>query len=215
MLAWTYKMKTKNSTLNIKKMKITILTTAILLATSLGFSQSTFASAHDSEKRVNVKTNVSEISKIEIRGNVELYLSEGAADQVVTYGNDRNGSSFSPDKNGVLRIASYQTQKLIVWVTASQLASLEVYDNADVRSFGKLSGIELDVKMYNNATAQLNMDAYQANVTLNGHAKATLTGDIDSVDLMYGHSSQVDTSNLVAAHLNRSVSFDGIASSGL
>jgi len=79
MLAWTYKMKTKNSTLNIKKMKITILTTAILLATSLGFSQSTFASAHDSEKRVNVKTNVSEISKIEIRGNVELYLSSCAA----------------------------------------------------------------------------------------------------------------------------------------
>jgi hypothetical protein len=208
-------MKTKNSALNIKKRKITILPTAILLAASLGFSQSTFASSSNSEKTVNVKANVSEINKIEVRGNVELYLSEGAADQVVTYSNSRNSNSFGPDKNGVLRIASYQTQKLIVWVTASQLANLEVYDNADVRSFGKLSGIELNVKMYNNATAELNLDAYQANVTLNGHAKAALTGDIDSVDLMYGHSSQVDTSNLVAAHLNRTVSFDGIASSGL
>src|ERR1700748_3839627 len=115
-------------------MKTTIFTIALLTATILGTTKSTFAATGKTEGAATTTTltNVSNISEIEIRGNVELYVSAGTADQVKVYNNYYSNNALVQDDKGVLRIASYSTQKLTVWVTASQLAKLSVYDNATV-----------------------------------------------------------------------------------
>jgi hypothetical protein len=119
-------------------MKTTILTTAFLLTLALGTSQPTFASNGD---KITISSHLvvaNKINTIEVRGNVELYVSDGNTDNVKIYGNNYTGSPLIADQNGVLRISSFQTKKLVVWVTASDLNNLEVYDNAEVKSFGKL-----------------------------------------------------------------------------
>ena len=55
-------------------MKKSILTIAIALVSLLGVSQSAFAANHDKDE-VTVLTAISRINKIEVHGNVELYLS--------------------------------------------------------------------------------------------------------------------------------------------
>jgi hypothetical protein len=191
-------------------MKTTILTIAIALSTVFGISQSASAAIGSKEEVSTVLTDVSKISQIEVHGNVELYLSDGTADQVKVYNNYYAESALVQDQNGVLRISSYSAKKLVVWVTASNLSNLSVYDNADVKSFGKISSIDLDVKLFNNATARLDMDTYAAAITLNDHAKADFSGNIDEADMKYDPSAFLNTSNLVARHLVKKVKFDRI-----
>src|SRR5260221_6254843 len=157
-------------------MKTTILTIAVLVATVFGISQSAFAKSVNKEEVSTIVTSVTSINKIEVHGNVELYLTSGTADQVKVYNRYYAENALVQDENGVLRIASYSAQKLVVWVTASDLRKLEVYDNAEVKSFGKLSAIDLDVNLYNNASAQLDVNIYSLNMILSDRTKADLFG---------------------------------------
>jgi len=189
-------------------MKTTILTLATIATLALGLGNTTYAAGtKDSAAKTNnevstVLTNVSAISKIEVRGNVEVFISDGDADQVKVYNKYYEQSALVQSQNGVLRITSYADQKLVVWVKAADLRAITAYDNAEVKSYGKLSPIELNVSLHNNASANLNLDAYSANVTVADHAKADLSGRADQFTLNHGVATSVNKFNFVAAHYN-------------
>jgi hypothetical protein len=188
-------------------MKTIIITTAIVLASVIGINKNTYAATTNKDAVVSTTlTDIKSISKIEVYGNVELYVSDGPADQVKVYNQYYKESALIQDQKGVLRISSYGAQKLVVWVTASDLRSLAIYDNAEVRSFGKLSAIELNVALYNNASAQLDMDAFSASITLNDHAKANLTGNVEEGELKYSKTSFLNTTNLAAVKVTKTIS---------
>jgi len=69
-------------------MKTTILTLATIATLALGLGNTTYAAgtkdsaAKTTNEVSTVLTNVSAISKIEVRGNVEVFISDGDADQV-------------------------------------------------------------------------------------------------------------------------------------
>jgi hypothetical protein len=186
-------------------MKTTILIIAIAVSTVFGISQSAKAATVNKQEVGTILTDVTRINQIEVHGNVELYLSDGTADQVKIYSSYYAESALVQDENGTLRITSYAAQKLVVWVTVADLSKLEVYDNAEVRSFGKMSAISLDVKLFNNASAKLDMDTYAANITLFNHAKADLAGNTDEANVSYDRSSFLNTTNFTAAHLVKAV----------
>jgi hypothetical protein len=190
---------------NINNMKTKILSIVAIAAIVLGIGNTTFAATKDSAAKNNevstVLTNVSAINKIEVHGNVELYVSDGAADQVKVYNRYYAESALVQSHNGVLRISSYSPQKLVVWITANDLRTISVYDNAEVKSFGKLSTIELNVDLHNNASAQLNLDAYSANVTVADHAKANLSGSATEFALKHDIAASVNKYNFEAVHI--------------
>src|ERR1700761_7247060 len=125
-------------------MKTQIITIVAALVLSVGATTTTFA-APAKHNVVTTLREVSPISKIEVRGNVELYISDGAADEVKVYNKYYSESARVQTVNGVLQIASYRAEKLVVWVTAADLRSVSAYDNAAVKSFGTLSKIEFAV----------------------------------------------------------------------
>ncbi|KAF1856317.1 hypothetical protein Lal_00049317 [Lupinus albus] len=110
---------------------------------------------------------------------------DGDTDKVKVYNKYYAESALVQSRNGVLRISSYAGEKLVVWVTVNDLRFIEAYDNASVTSFGKLSKIELDVNLHNGATADLKLDAYKANITVNDAAKAQLAGNVNDCNLRY------------------------------
>src|SRR5258707_625687 len=125
-----------------------------------------FCLIYSSKQTVTVLTDISVVNKIEVHGNVELFISDGTTDQVKVYNKYYSESALVQSKNGVLRISSYTPEKLVVWVTANDLRSISAYDNAEVKSFGNMSKIEFDVDLHDNASAKLNLEAYSANVTV-------------------------------------------------
>jgi hypothetical protein len=182
---------------NSNNMKTKILSIVTIAAIVLGITNTTFAATKNDSAVKNsevstVLTNVSAINKIEVHGNVELYVSDGSNDQVKVYNRYYAESALVQNQKGVLRISSYTTQKLVVWVTANELRSISVYDNAEVKSFGKLSTIELNVDLHNDASAKLNLDAYRANVKLTDHAKADLSGSANEFSLSHDVATSVN-----------------------
>ena len=164
-------------------------------------TKNTYANVNNNNEDASVTlTNVSKISKIEIHGNVELYVSDGAADQVKVYNKYYSESALVQSQNGVLRISSYKSQKLVVWVKAADLQAISAYDNAEVRSFGKLERLDIEVNLYNTATANLNIEAYKATVNVNDNAKANLTGNVNDYNLTYAQSANVNQNDLVAVN---------------
>jgi hypothetical protein len=95
-------------------MKTQILTIATIFTLALGTVTSASATVkNNNEKEVSTTlTNISQINKIEIHGNVELYVSDGAADQVKVYNRYYAESALVQNQNGVLRISSYTDKKL-------------------------------------------------------------------------------------------------------
>ena len=185
-------------------MKKSISTLAIAALTVLGISQSAIAGSKDRDA-VTVLTEINNISKIEVHGNVELYLSDGTANRVKVYNKYYSENALVQNQNGVLKISSYKAEKLVVWITVSNLFSLSVYDNAQVKSFGKLSALELNVNLYNNASAQLNMDAYAVNVKVNDRAKADIEGATAEANLSCDYSAFLNISNLNSEHMVKKV----------
>jgi hypothetical protein len=179
-------------------MKTKILSIIVLAAAALSFITPAEAATANSAT-YTILTDVSHINKIEIYGNVELYISDGATDQVKVYDKYYSESALVQNKNGVLRISSYKTQKLVVWVTAADLRSISAYDNAEVKSFGNLSKIEFDVDLHNNASAKLKLDAFSANVTLTDRAKAELSGNAEQFSLNHNQASSINKANLRVA----------------
>ncbi|TWJ04784.1 hypothetical protein JN11_00505 [Mucilaginibacter frigoritolerans] len=181
-------------------MKTTFLTVFTALVLVSGIANSTYAAAPVKNQNVTVLTDISAINKIEVYGNVELYISDGSADQVKVYNQYYGESALVQSHNGVLRISSYKNEKLVVWVTAADLRSVSAYDNSEVKSFGNISKIEFDVDLHNNASANLNLDAFSANVTLNDHAKANLKGTANDLSLQHSVGSSVNSYNFSAVH---------------
>lgn len=182
-------------------MKTTILTMVAVMIMAVVTTQNSYANVNNNNDGAGVVlTNISKINKIEIHGNVELYVSDGTADQVKVYNKYYSEGALVQSQKGVLRISSYKNEKLVVWVTAADLQTITAYDNAEVRSFGNLKKLELEVNLYNTASANLKLEAYKANVSVNDNAKATLTGNVNDYSLKYAQEANVNHTDLVAVN---------------
>ena len=188
-------------------MKTTILTAAIALSAVFGISSSVSAATTTKTETAIVLTEVKNISEIEVHGNVQLFLTTDNEDKVKVYNDYYNENALVQEKNGVLRITSYSSEKLVVWVTVSNLSKLTAFDNAVVKSFGKFSAIDLDVTLHNHALAQLDMDAINASVTLTDRSRADLSGTAENGKLEFAGSAFMNAGNFIAARLTKTVKF--------
>ncbi len=155
----------------------------------LAVSATNTNAAVNANSNYTVLNDIKAISKIEVRGNVQLYISDNAPDQVTVYNKYYKETALVQSKNGLLRISSYNTEKLVVWIKSESLQSVSAFDNAEISSFGKLAKIEFNIDLHDNATANLNLDAFNTYVTLRDHATIILTGRVEE----FGMSRNLNT----------------------
>jgi hypothetical protein len=184
----------------MKKNILSVITTVLV---ALGITTTTFA-ASANNLNYTILNDVTAINKIELHGNVELYISDGATDQVKLYNKYYAENALVQNKNGVLCITSYAAEKLVVWITANDLRSVSAYDNSEVKSFGKISKIEFEVDLHNYASANLDLDAINAGVTLTDYAKIDLNGTANDFILKHNIASSINKFNFAALHSTES-----------
>jgi hypothetical protein len=196
---------------NNKTMKkaFTLIAIAALAFGTVNFSKAADGktSNNNNAEVITTLTEVHNVSKIEVRGNVEVFVTSGNDEKVKVYNRYYAEDAFVQNQDGTLKIAAYGSEKLVVWVTVSDLRDINVYDNAEVRSFGKLSAIDLNVNLHDNATANLDVDSFNASFNIDGKAKANLAGTVNDCQLNYAAAATVNQSQLKAAHMtqNRTV----------
>jgi len=181
-------------------MKTRIVTLITLLTIILSVTMASAATKNVDGNQAAVLVATNNINKIEASGNVEVYITNGDKDQVKVFDKYYAKNALVQDKDGVLRISSYTADKLVVLVTVTDLHAITANDNATIKSYGTLAAIDLKVTLNNNAAAQLKLDAFAADITVNNRAIANLSGNVNDYSLKYSQSSTVNKSQLVAAN---------------
>jgi hypothetical protein len=184
-------------------MKTKILSISLMFMVLSGILSSTYAATTNSADYV-ILNDIKAINKIEIRGNVELFISDKSPEQVKVYNKYYSERALVQSSNGVLRISSYDNEKLVVWISSENLRSVSAYDNAEVKSFGNVSKIEFSIDLHDYATAKLNFDSYSADVTLKDHSKLEMSGTVNEFNINRNVNSTLLKSDFSAVHYTES-----------
>lgn len=154
------------------------------------------------DKPVTVLSDVKKVNKINVSGNVELILVQSDDESVKVYDNYYTKNALVQQKDGELRISSYEKQTLTVVVYVSNLSSITASDNATVKTNGKFSALALDVNLNDNAKAILNTNTISLNTNVKGNADLTLTGSTLEYSALVNNSSKVSMNDFAAESSN-------------
>jgi hypothetical protein len=142
----------------------------------LVLSSSAFASTDVKSNQVTVLNQVKNISKIEVKGNVEIILIQAPVESVKVYDSYYAKNALVQQQDGVLRISSFQKETLTVAVYVRNLSSIEAADNATISTLGKVNFLSLNVVLTGKATADLNASTVSLTTVVKDNAVLNLSG---------------------------------------
>ena len=146
-------------------------TLSVLVLTS-----SAFAATTEPVKTITVLNQVKNISKIDVKGNVEVILVQAPVESVKVYDSYYAKNALVQQQDGVLRISSYQKETLTVAVYVRNLSTIEAGDNATVKTFGNVNFLSLNVILTGNAKADINANTVSLTTAVKDNANLNLAG---------------------------------------
>jgi hypothetical protein len=171
---------------------IALAVTAVVLTTS---TATTFAADGNKE---TVLSTVKKVSKINVSGNVELILVNSTSESVKVYDDYYAKNALVQQKDGELRISSFNKETLTVVVYVNNLTELTASDNAVVKTLGKFSALTLDVNLKDKAVANLNMSTLDLYTSVSGDASLTLSGNAENYSSLMAGFAKVNTAQFAA-----------------
>ena len=154
---------------SIKNLFATALTLVVLTG-------SAFASTTNPSNNVTILTQVKNINKIIVSGNVEVLLIQAPVESVKVYDSYYAKNTLVQQKDGELRISSFEQQTLTVAVYVRELSSIELADNSTVKTYGKVNFLSLDVILKGSAKADIDANTFNLTTTVKDNASLELSG---------------------------------------
>lgn len=150
------------------------------------------------EKNFTILNEVKNINKIVVSGNVEVFVVQAPTESVKVYDSYYSKNALVQQKDGVLRISSFEKEPLSVTVYVRNLTAIEAGDNATVKTFGKVSFLTLDVVLKDRATADINAKTVSLNTSVTDNASLKLSGSTEEHFALMGTSAKMSTGQFVA-----------------
>lgn len=182
-----------------------------LFAVALGLvTMTTSAFATDNVKSINnnvkiaketnytILNDVKNINKIVASGNVEVFVMQASTESVKVYDNYYAKNALVQQKDGVLRISSFEKEPLAVTVYVRNLSAIEAGDNATVKTYGKVNFLSLDVVLKDEAVADINTNTVNLFTSVKDQASLKLSGATEEHYALVGTSAKMSTGNFVA-----------------
>jgi hypothetical protein len=160
--------------------------------TVVTLSTSAFAAAGDNGKNVTVLSEVKNINKIVANGNVEIILIQSPTESVKVYDSYYAKNALVQRENGTLRISSFQKETLTVAVYVSNISTIEANGNASIKTVGKVNFLSLDVKLTDQATANINATTLALYTSVTNNARLTLSGSADEHYAVLGSQAKLN-----------------------
>ena len=189
----------------IKTAVLTVLTFVVII-----ISSSKRTKAADKNLVVTELSDVRNIHKVSIMGNVELILSQGLEENLKVYNNYYSKNALVQCNDGELRISSFENEKLTVYLTVANLTAIEASGESTIATTNELSAVDLDIRLKDNAKASIQTEAINVSSTLSDKARLDLTGE--SINQHIGLSgtaeyqaSKFDTQNRSMIFTNNAV----------
>ncbi|KQC01502.1 GIN domain-containing protein [Pedobacter sp. Hv1] len=179
-------------------MKTSIKTLFAAVLTLVVLTSSAFASTDVKSNNVTVLNQVKNISKLEVKGNVDVILVQAPTESVKVNDSYYSKNALVQEKEGVLRISSFEKERLTVTVYVRNLSSIEAGDNATVKTFGKISFLSLDVILKDKATADINATTINLYTSIKDNAKLVLSGSTTEHYAILGSQAKMSMDQFIA-----------------
>jgi len=183
-------------------MKTSIKTLVALAVTAVVLTGSTVNSFAADLKKETVLAEVKKVNKINVSGNVELILVQSTNESVKIYDDYYAKNALVQQKNGELRISSFNKETLTVVVYVNNLTEITATDNASVKTSGRFNTLALDVNLRDNATASLDINTLNLFTNIADRANLTLTGSTESYSSLMGSLAQVNMAKFTSESTN-------------
>lgn len=183
-------------------MKTSIKTLVALAITAVVLTGSTVNTFGSDLKKETVLAEVKKVNKINISGNVELILVQSTNESVKVYDDYYAKNALVQQKNGELRISSFNKETLTVVVYVNSLTEITATDNAKVKTSGKFNTLALDINLKDNATASLDINTLSLFTNVADSANLTLTGSTESYASLMGSLAQVNMTKFTSESTN-------------
>lgn len=174
---------------------------AAMLTVVISASAPAFANAKEA-KKVTVLSTVKNFNKLNVSGNVEVILVQSANPSVQVYDNYYAKNALVQEKDGELRISSFDKETLTVVVYASQLNEITASDKSVVKTNGKFSTLNLEVNLKDQAKATLNTNTIDLFATINDKASLSLSGSTTDYNAVIGNLASLSAERFVAENSN-------------
>ncbi|MEE1946688.1 DUF2807 domain-containing protein [Pedobacter sp. KR3-3] len=180
-------------------MKTSIKTLFAAALSLVVLSSSAFASTGVKDNNnVTVLNQVKNISKIEVKGNVEVILVQAPTESVKVYDSYYSKNALVQQQEGVLRISSFQKETLTVAVYVRNLAAIEAADNAVVRTYGKVNFLNLNIDLKGAAKADINASTINLYTSVKDSADLKLSGSTTEHYAVLGSKAKMSMDQFVA-----------------
>jgi len=187
-------MKTSIKNLFAVVLGVTVMTTSAFANDNVKSVKETKAN------NVTILSEVKNISKIVVSGNVDVFVMQAPTESVKVYDSYYSKNALVQQKEGVLRISSFEKERLAVTVYVRNISAIEASDNATVKTYGKANFLTLDVVLKDKASADINVNAVNLYTSVKDNASLKLSGSTDEHYALMGTSAKMTTGNFVAAH---------------
>lgn len=180
-------------------MKTSIKTLFAATLALVVLSSSAFASSEVKDNNnVTVLNQVKNISKIEVKGNVEVILVQAPTESVKVYDSYYSKNALVQQQDGVLRISSFQKETLTVAVYVRNLAAIDAEDNASIKTYGKVNFLSLNIDLKGKATADINASTVNLYTSVKDSANLKLSGNTSEHYAVLGTKAKMSMDQFAA-----------------
>lgn len=171
---------------------------AASLAATVILGSSIAAKAAGGKSNATVISTVKHINKIAVSGNVELILIQDAADHVKVYNDYYAHNAMIQEQNGLLRISSFNRNKLTVVVHVKNLTSLELEDKSTVKTYGSFYLLDLAINLRDQAKADINANTTNLTTSVSGDSELKLAGTTETYAATMNDAADVNMEGFIA-----------------
>lgn len=180
---------------SIKNLIASSLTT-IFITSSIGLT-----SVSAQEKNVVKISAPTNVKRIAVKGNVEIMLVQRNIEGV-TYANDNIGTAKIIQDRDLLQINSVDQNPVKLTLYVKELYRIEAFENAIVKTEGKLKTKYLQVFLFGSAHADLNTDTEGLYTVIKENSDLKLSGATNDHILVIGRTPKLTMDKFAALKTN-------------
>jgi hypothetical protein len=184
-------------------MKISIknLFAAALVMVTLS-SATVVANATENNASYTALTNVRNISKVVVSGNVKLILVQDAKESVEVYNQYYTKNALVQQQGEELRISSFDKNTLTVIVHVNNLTAIEASNTTSVSTAGNFNLLNLNVVLNDEASADIKANTVNLSTNIKDGASLKLEGTTDLHQAVMGVASKINMAGFTALESN-------------
>jgi len=165
--------------------------------------------SNDNNKTLTTINQSQQISKMVVKGNVEVFIMQGNSNSVKVYDNYYSENAYIQNDDATLRITSYGDKTLSVWVTVADLSEIEASDYAQVYTNNTINALDLKLTLNNHAVAKMAINSYKLTTKIAGNANLELTGKTELQQTNVLNNANVDLRKFTANKQDLIISDNG------